>query len=115
MMCQRIGRSPTGTIGLGRNSVSSRKRVPKPPQKITTFIFKSFADSKISGSRPRLNFLRQRFRSGAASVVRLSFTGGLRFQPVADRFHDFVPGKSLGAVPGTDAQEIIFLRGSQNI
>src|SRR5258708_1186004 len=38
MMCQRIGRSPMGTIGLGRNSVSSRKRVPNPPQKMTTFI-----------------------------------------------------------------------------
>src|SRR5438105_2221587 len=38
MICHRIGRSPIGTIGLGRNSVSSRKRVPNPPQKITTFI-----------------------------------------------------------------------------
>src|SRR5262245_26536536 len=39
MMCHKIGRSPTGTMGLGRYSVSSRKRVPKPPQNITTFIF----------------------------------------------------------------------------
>jgi beta-lactamase class A len=28
----------TGTIGLGRYSVSSRRRVPNPPQRITTFI-----------------------------------------------------------------------------
>ena len=31
MMCQMMGRSPTGTIGLGRYSVSSRRRVPRPP------------------------------------------------------------------------------------
>jgi len=37
-MCHRIGRPPIGTIGLGRNSVSSRKRVPSPPQRITTCI-----------------------------------------------------------------------------
>src|SRR5882757_8268621 len=41
MMCHRMGRSPTGTIGLGRNSVSSRKRVPFPPQRITTFIIRT--------------------------------------------------------------------------
>ena len=38
MMCQRIGRPPISTIGLGRNSVSSRNRVPNPPAKITAFI-----------------------------------------------------------------------------
>src|SRR5687768_2630263 len=38
MMCHKMGRPPIGTIGLGRNSVSSRKRVPNPPHKITTFI-----------------------------------------------------------------------------
>jgi hypothetical protein len=38
MMCQRIGRPPTSTIGLGRYSVSSRNRVPKPPHKIITCI-----------------------------------------------------------------------------
>src|SRR5215212_2957702 len=36
MMCQRIGRGPISTIGLGRYSVSSRSRVPWPPQRITT-------------------------------------------------------------------------------
>ena len=34
-MCQRIGLPPTRTMGLGRNSVSSRIRVPRPPAKIT--------------------------------------------------------------------------------
>src|SRR5215472_15842941 len=37
MMCQRTGRPPISTIGLGRNSVSSRRRVPRPPHRITTF------------------------------------------------------------------------------
>src|SRR5579859_6446153 len=36
MMCQRMGWWPTGTMGLGRNSVSSRKRVPRPPQRTNT-------------------------------------------------------------------------------
>src|ERR1022692_1847359 len=38
MMCHRMGRPPISTIGLGRNSVSSRRRVPKPPHRTTTFI-----------------------------------------------------------------------------
>src|SRR6476620_10247966 len=33
-----IGRSPTGTIGLGSDSVCSRSLIPIPPQKRTTFI-----------------------------------------------------------------------------
>ena len=37
MMCQRIGLPPMSTIGFGRNSVSSRIRVPCPPQRMTTF------------------------------------------------------------------------------
>src|SRR5687767_9711842 len=37
-MCQRIGMSPTWTSGLGLNSVSSRRRVPVPPQRMTTGI-----------------------------------------------------------------------------
>ena len=36
MMCQRIGRLPTGTMGLGRTSVSSRSRVPRPPHRTKT-------------------------------------------------------------------------------
>jgi hypothetical protein len=33
-----MGREPMLTIGFGRNSVSSRRRVPRPPQRITTLI-----------------------------------------------------------------------------
>src|ERR1700749_4262903 len=37
-MCQRIGRPPISTIGLGRITVSSLSRVPRPPARITAFI-----------------------------------------------------------------------------
>src|SRR6267142_490732 len=36
MMCHRIGRVPIGTMGLGLSSVSSRMRVPRPPQRTKT-------------------------------------------------------------------------------
>src|SRR5918993_1329995 len=38
MMCQRIGIPPISTIGFGRTDVSSPKRVPKPPARITACI-----------------------------------------------------------------------------
>ena len=38
IMCQRIGRPPISTMGLGFNWVSSARRLPKPPQRITVFI-----------------------------------------------------------------------------
>src|SRR3954454_18360212 len=38
MMCQRIGRPPISTIGLGRREVSSLRRVPRTPARITTFM-----------------------------------------------------------------------------
>src|SRR6476660_9392638 len=34
-MCQRMGRPPISTIGLGRASVSSASRVPRPPASMT--------------------------------------------------------------------------------
>src|SRR5262245_30958852 len=37
-MCQRIGRPPISTIGFGRTSVSSERRVPRPPARTTTFM-----------------------------------------------------------------------------
>src|SRR6476661_5092097 len=37
MMCQSIGRPPISTIGLGFVSVSSARRVPSPPARMTTF------------------------------------------------------------------------------
>src|SRR4051812_26576369 len=38
MMCQRIGSPPISTIGLGRSDVSSLRRVPRPPARMTTFM-----------------------------------------------------------------------------
>src|SRR5215204_1946995 len=38
MMCHKMGRYPIVTIGLGRPSPTSRIRMPRPPQKSTTFI-----------------------------------------------------------------------------
>src|SRR4051812_25092162 len=37
MMCQRIGMPPTSTIGFGRTLVSSLRRVPNPPARMTAF------------------------------------------------------------------------------
>ncbi len=36
-MCQMIGMPPISIIGFGLVSVSSAKRVPRPPARITTF------------------------------------------------------------------------------
>src|SRR3990172_11820372 len=36
-MCHRIGRPPISTMGLGREAVSSDRRVPSPPARMTTF------------------------------------------------------------------------------
>jgi len=38
MMCQRIGLPPISTIGLGLRCVSSLRRVPSPPARITAFM-----------------------------------------------------------------------------
>jgi hypothetical protein len=35
MVCQIIGRAPISTIGFGRTAVSSLKRVPRPPARMT--------------------------------------------------------------------------------
>src|SRR5258708_6217587 len=43
MMCQRMGRPPISTIGLGRMDVSSLSRVPKPPARIMSFTHTSGA------------------------------------------------------------------------
>src|SRR4030042_6047448 len=50
MMCHRMGRFPICTMGFGLNSVSSLRRVPRPPQSMTTFINLSPPESLKSGS-----------------------------------------------------------------
>src|SRR5438309_6515963 len=42
MMCHRIGIPPTSTIGFGRSDVSSPRRVPSPPARITACTRTSF-------------------------------------------------------------------------
>ncbi len=38
MMCQSTGRPPISTMGFGRIAVSSLRRVPIPPARMTAFI-----------------------------------------------------------------------------
>src|SRR3954462_636542 len=47
MMCSRIGRSPTGTSGLGMIVVYGRSRVPSPPARMTALI--SLRDVAVPG------------------------------------------------------------------
>ena len=37
MMCHNIGLPPMVTMGLGLSTVSSERRVPNPPAKMTAF------------------------------------------------------------------------------
>src|SRR5689334_20090773 len=54
MICHRMGREPTGTMGLGRNSVSSRSLVPLPPQRITTFMGRGDVPKAVSEVNEKL-------------------------------------------------------------
>ena len=56
-MCQRIGWFPTGTIGLGRSSVSSRRRVPNPPHNTKTGTFDT---SRVNACTSQIIKLRLR-------------------------------------------------------
>src|ERR1700704_256335 len=78
MMCQSIGLPPISTIGFGRYSVSSRMRVPRPPQSSTTF-------GRRGGTGAISHDDRQR-----TAVLKLSaaqtMTGGKRpMAPTADQ------------------------------
>src|SRR3989338_1926537 len=53
MMCHKIGIPPISTIGLGFKYVSSLKRVPLPPAKITAFI--QYISPCSSDSNPGAN------------------------------------------------------------
>ena len=52
MMCQRIGLPPISTIGLGRTSVSSLSRVPRPPARITAFMGREASEYRVRAQRP---------------------------------------------------------------
>ena len=56
MTCHRIGLPPTSTIGFGLYSVSSRRRVPLPPHKMTTghpvaSTLRGYSRARCHGSR----------------------------------------------------------------
>src|SRR5262249_47976163 len=55
-MCQRIGLPPISTIGLGRTTVSSLMREPRPPASMTAFMSVSFSGGylNIGQAKPKL-------------------------------------------------------------
>src|SRR5690606_5488522 len=63
MMCQTMGLPPIGTIGLGRVSDTSRRRVPRPPQRISAFIGVSSFRSDCQDAAESIGFF------GARSVA----------------------------------------------
>src|SRR4051812_26369341 len=78
MMCHRIGFSPISTSGLGTRSVSSRRRVPRPPARITT--------GMSAGSR-RLNCVPpSRDGSGRPAQVGVEQAIGLELADAGDAY-----------------------------
>ncbi len=73
MMCQSIGLPPISTIGFGRVVVSSLRREPKPPAKITAF---TILQLTLAWPAPHTLALRESptatraCRRGCACVVR---------------------------------------------
>src|SRR5437763_16543386 len=68
MMCQRIGRPPTSTLGLGLSVVSSDRRVPRPPARITVFMGLSMS-RKGSFRVSVVRYLPQHVQSAARRVL----------------------------------------------
>src|SRR5688572_5442696 len=56
MMCHKMGLPPTSTIGFGRSVVSSDRRVPSPPARITAFISGAVQNKRVI-SRHRWDYL----------------------------------------------------------
>src|SRR3954464_12540414 len=70
MMCQRIGRPPTSTIGFGFDSASSARRVPSPPASRTVFTVPPPADQEKSRGYPPQNVKRLTSRYVPAKRIR---------------------------------------------
>ena len=98
MMCQRIGCSPIGTIGLGSSSVTSRSRVPLPPQRIIAGGMTEF--SFIAGPPLFLVY-----------VVGHGFTFDQLNQQAVDQI-DAVAGDEIGFAAdfGFELEELVFLK-----
>src|SRR5919112_1656984 len=86
MMCQRIGRSPISTIGLGRDAVSSDSRVPRPPARMTTF----------TSARPPGDSL---------------WTSDLSVGQAADLFAAPMVPRAMGRRPSWNPQDLVVARG----
>src|SRR5919109_1080024 len=105
MMCHKIGRPPISTIGLGRTSVSSARRVPSPPARMPTFITTSetgpaseeganVTPSAITVARPP-----QRARLGKTRISR-SVVRGPRNPDQTDRADRSSPEPERSLRPG---------------
>src|SRR4051794_27021256 len=75
MMCQRMGRPPSSTIGFGRMTVSSLRRVPSPPARMTVFRRRMITDdcralTRDDAVEPFLAKLRDRPGGLGARCVR---------------------------------------------
>jgi len=55
-MCYRMGLPPIPTIGLGRISVSSASRVPKPPARMATFMVILLLVQPLDSYNPNLGY-----------------------------------------------------------
>ncbi len=78
MMCHKIGRPPISTIGFGRDCVSSERRVPSPPARITAFIYNALSDAIFAFCRAANQRSRQikPERDGGRYEARTAFQYG---------------------------------------
>src|SRR6516165_7574489 len=87
MMCQSSGLPPISIIGLGLTTVSSDKRKPKPPARMTTFIAEALlSPAQFRSTRPHYAILQQQVplalvrsssdRQGVRTHVRRSKRSG---------------------------------------
>src|SRR6266581_69228 len=76
MMCQRIGRSPISTIGLGRVSVSSVSREPNPPARMTVFMITPSTIGNTLVHHQRMRRERAEYIIGGTSCL-ITLTSGL--------------------------------------
>src|SRR5208283_2589072 len=69
-MCQRMGWPPISTMGLGRTEVSSLRRVPRPPARMTAFIMGEYPWTRLGAAE-----------GVAPAIARISMTSfGVREQ-----------------------------------
>src|SRR3982751_1804499 len=87
MMCHKMGRPPICTIGLGLISVSSERRVPIPPARMTAFIRKSPSqtpeDYLLRGKRRLIGPLKHGPNHSWIGT-RIVAADGITLQPIQD-------------------------------